>query len=274
MRSAQVAILLVGLGLAGYGVYTAQSYITESQNALAMAAAQRQSAPARMETAPVIVAARPLRYGEPITAEDVRSVDWPAHALPPGGFQQLDALIPDPNRPRVALRAMEPNEPILAVKVSDPGQPAGISARLSPGMRAFTVRVDGNSGISGTMRPGVMVDLYWTSSDVTRLLFSAVHVIALDENADQDRNFSGVPRSITIEAPPEVIATVAQAQSSGRLSFSVVGLDDGRDLGRIEVDRRSLMGVEAAPAVQAPERCTIRTRRGSDVVNMEIPCTN
>lgn len=274
MRSMQVAILLFGLGLAGFGVYTAQNYITESQNALAMAAAQRSSAGPQMETVPMLVAARSLRYGEPITANDVQSVDWPAHATPPGGFQQIEALIPDPSRPRVALRAMEPNEPILAVKVSEPGQPAGISARLSPGMRAFTLRVDGNSGLSGTMRPGVMVDLYWTSSDVTRLLFSAVHVIALDENADQDRNFSGVPRSITIEAPPEVIATVAQAQSSGRLSFSVVGLDDVRELGRIEVDRRSLMGVEAPQPVEAVQRCTIRTRRGSDVVTMEIPCTN
>ena len=278
MRTAQVAILVLGLGLAGYGVYTAQSYITESQNALAMAAAQRQSAPPPIETIDVLVAAQPLRYGEQVTADAVRSVAWPASALPEGVYRSVDALVPDPERPRVALRAMEPNEPIMSVKVSNPGQQAGIAAMLSPGMRAFTIRVDARSGISGTMRPGVMVDLYWSGrgdgGDVTRLLFSAIRVIALDENADQDRNFSGVPRSLTIEAPPEVVATIAQAEASGRLSMSVVGLDDQRDLGRIEVDRRSVLGVEAPQAVEAQQRCTIRTRRGSEVVTMEIPCTN
>ena len=267
MRTAQIAILVLGLGLAGYGVYTAQSYITESQNALAMAAAQRQGAAPAIETVEVLVAARPLRYGEHINADSVRSVSWPASALPAGVYQTVEALIPEPARPRVALRAMEPNEPIMEVKVSEPGQQAGIAAMLSPGMRAFTIRVDARSGISGTMRPGVMVDLYWTgrgdTGDVTRLLFSAVRVIALDENADQDRNFSGVPRSLTIEAPPEVVATIAQAEASGRLSISVVGMDDQRDLGRIEVDRRSVLGVEAPQAVEARERCTIRTRRGS-----------
>ncbi len=277
MRSAQIGILVLGLGLAGYGVYTAQSYISETQNAIAAAQLQQRSAPQAMQTVEMLVAARPIRYGEPIVAADVRAVAWPASAIPPGGFQDMELLMPDPRRPRVALRAMEPNEPILEVKVSQPGQPAGIAAQLSPGLRAYTIRVDSGSGISGTMRPGDMVDLYWTGrgqqGEVTRLLFSALRIIALDENADQDRSFSGVPRSITIEAPPEVIATIAQGQSTGRLSLSVVGLDDERELGGIEVDSSRLLGVTAR--VDAPaERCTIRTRRGADVVTMEIPCTN
>jgi len=278
MRTAQISILVLGLGLAGYGVYTAQSYIAESQHAIAMAQAQRAQSGPTIQTTDILVAARPLRYGEPIHEADVRLVAWPNHAMPPGGFASLEALIPDPRRPRVALRAMEPNEPVLEVKVSAPGQPAGIAAQLAPGMRAFTIRVDAGSGISGNLRPGNTVDLYWTGrgtqGEVTRLLFSAVRIIALDENADQDRNFQGVPRSITIEAAPEVVATVAQAQSSGRLSLSVVGLDDARDLGGIEIDARSLLGVGPTEIAAPEQRCTIRTRRGAEVVTIEIPCTN
>lgn len=281
MRGIQVGVLVLGLGLAGYGVYMAQVYITESNAALAAARAaaeaQSQAGPAGIATVKLAVAARPLRYGEPIGTADLRLVDWPANAIPPGAFQSFDEIVPDPRRPRVALRAMEPHEPVLASKISQPGQPAGIAAMLAPGMRAFTIRVDSGSGISGTLRPSDMVDIYWTGrgaqGEVTRLLSSSVRIIALDENADQDRSFNGVPRSITIEAEPEMVATMAQAQSTGRLSLSVVGLDDERQLAGIEVDSRQLLGVQ--PRNEAPvERCTIRTRRGAEVVTIEIPCTN
>jgi pilus assembly protein CpaB len=277
MRGAQVGILVLGLGLAGYGVFTAQSYIAETNEAIARAQAQQTASGSAIELVQLAVASRPLRYGEPILDSDVVLVDWPAHFVPSGVFHSLDELVSDPRRPRVALRAMEANEPILAIKVSQPGQPAGIAAQLTPGMRAFTIRIDAGSGISGTLRPSDMVDLYWTGrgtqGEVTRLLSSALRIIALDENADQDRSSTGVPRSVTIEAAPETVATIAQGQSTGRLSLSVVGLDDDRVLEAIEIDSSRLLGVQTQAEV-VEERCTIRTRRGAEVVTIEIPCTN
>lgn len=279
MRAVQIGVLGVGLALAGFGVYMAQSYISVTQNALAAARAQSgATAPVQtIETATVLVAARALRYGEPIMSSDVRAVAWPLEAVPGGVFQRVEDLIPDASRPRVALRAMEPNEAIMAVKVSEPGEPAGIAAILTPGMRAFTIRVDQNSGISGTLRPTDTVDIYWTGrgqeGEVTRLLSSGVKIIALDENTDQDRTYNGVPHSITVEAAPEIVASLAQGQSSGRLSLSLVGLDDETAVSQIQVDRRSMMGIEA-PVQTVTQRCTVRTRRGSEVVLIEIPCTN
>lgn len=276
MRGVQIGILGIGLALAGFGVFMAKDYVNQTQAALAAAQSAGANRPA-LNTVQVLVATRPLRYGEPIGPADVRAAAWPADAVPPGAFLELSQLIPDPTRPRVALRAMEPNEPLLAIKVSAPGQRAGIAATLTPGMRAFTIRVDQNSGISGTLRPSDTVDIYWTgrgtNGEVTRLLSSGVQIIALDENADQDRNFQGVPRSLTIQAPPETIATLAQGQSTGRLSLSLVGLDDTTALSQIQVDSRSLLGIET-PVEQIVERCTVRTRRGADVVLIEIPCTN
>jgi len=280
MRAIQVAVLAVGVGLAGAGVFMAQGYIQQTEAALQAVRTQNAQAPtqvAGIETIAVIVAARPLRYGEPIQGSDVRLVDWPAHAMPPGAFLDLETLVPDPQRPRVVLRAMEPNEPLLGVKVSQPGQSAGIAASLTPGMRAFTLRVDASSGISGTLRPSDTVDIYWTgraaTGEVTRLLSASVRIIALDEIADQDRSFNGVPRSVTIEAAPETVAILAQGQSTGRLSLSVVGLDDEQISSALQVDASRLLGVEVRQEV-AVERCTVRTRRGAEVVMIEIPCAN
>lgn len=277
MRGVQIGILGIGLALAGFGVYLAKGYIDQTDAVIAAAQNARQSAAPAIQTVEVLVASRALRYGEPIRADDVRAVTWPADAVPPGAFTEISALIPDTERPRVALRAMEPSEPLLAVKVSAPGQSAGIAAMLTPGNRAFTIRVDASSGISGTLRPSDTVDIYWTgrgaSGEVTRLLADGVQIIALDENADQDRAFNGVPRSVTIQAEPEIIATMAQGQSTGRLSLSLVGLDDTTAIGQFQVDSRNLLGIEER-VEQATERCTVRTRRGAEVLMIEIPCTN
>ncbi len=277
MRVTQLAVLGIGVALAGFGVYMAQSYVAQTQAAIAAAQAQRDNQPA-IETREVLVAARALRFGEPITEDVVRAVPWPADALPPDVFQDMAALLPVAGRPRVALRAIEPMEPLMRVKVSEPGQSAGIAATLSPGMRAFTIRIDSSSGISGSLRPSNLVDIYWTGrgrdGEVTRLIGSNVRIIALDENADQDRDFTGVPRSVTIEGTPEKVATLAQGQSTGRLSLSLVGLDDASDLSTFEVDRRSLLGFAPEAAPTQEERCSIRTRRGNEVVLIEIPCTN
>ncbi|MEZ5751472.1 MAG: Flp pilus assembly protein CpaB [Paracoccaceae bacterium] len=277
MRALQLGILAVGLGLAGVGVHMANNYITDTQARMAAVEALNASME-NIETVPVLVAARPLRYGEPVQPGDVREVAWPANALPEGVYHILEDLVPDISRPRVALRAMEINEPILAVKVSDPGQPAGIAAMLTPGQRAFTIRVDQNSGISGTLRVSDTVDIYWTGVspeqvEVTRLLATGVRIIALDEDPDQDRTFNGVPRSVTVESSPEMVATLAQGQSTGRLTMSIVGLDDTTALNTIQVDRSSLLGIQEQVVV-APEQCHVRTRRGNEVVLIEIPCTN
>ncbi len=278
MRGIQIAVLIVGVGLAGFGAFMAQNYVSQTERAIAEARQQQSIAPT-IETVTVVVASRPLRYGEPIRAEDVREVIWPASAVPAGAFREIVALVPDAGRPRIALRAIEPSEPVLAVKVSEPGQQAGIAAQLSAGQRAFTIRVDANSGISGTLRPSDMVDIYWSGraqdqGEVTRLLASALRIIAIDENADPDQSVSGTPRTVTIEASPEMVATMAQGQSTGRLSLSVVGLDDPTRLNAFQIDSRTLLGVSASRPEPVAQSCSIRTRRGSEVVMIEIPCTN
>jgi pilus assembly protein CpaB len=73
----------------------------------------------------------------------VRQVPFPTDALPEGAFATLDAVFPKGEAVlRKAMRAIEKDEALLAVKVTEPGQDAGVSSRLSKGMRAFAIRVD------------------------------------------------------------------------------------------------------------------------------------
>jgi pilus assembly protein CpaB len=287
MRALFLAVLLLGLALAGFSVYLARGYVGAYQTALAQERAARTET---VELVDVYVAARRLNYGEHVAADDIRRVRWPADALPEGAFSAEEDLVPAAGgAARTVLRVIEKDEPLLAAKLTEPGEDAGVSARLPRGMRAFAIRVDVASGVSGFLRPGDRVDVYWSGriggdaleSEVTKLIESGVGLLAVDQSADGDRGGPLVARTVTVAATPLQVAGLAQAQSTGRLSLALVGAaDDGADDGdvaAIAVDQRTLLGLaeeRQVAADPAPRTCTIRTRRGADVVEMPIPCTN
>ena len=284
MRMVFGLVLLVGIGLAGFAVYMAQGYISQYQTALAQERAAREK---QVKLTDVYVAARPLKYGEQLTLEDAKLIKWPEEFLPEGAFTTEDALLPGENAEfRTVLRAMEANEPLLAVKLTEPGQDAGITSRLVRGMRAFAINVDVSSGVSGFLRPGDRVDVYWTGSTgqarearkVTKLIEANVRLIAVDQTADEDRYSPVIARTVTVEASPQQVAALAQAQSTGKLSLSLVGAQDDTTAGSVEINQRQLLGIPEEEQVVEKKAekqvCTIRTRKGSDVIEIPIPCTN
>ncbi|WP_226781811.1 Flp pilus assembly protein CpaB [Oceaniglobus trochenteri] len=283
MRLVFGMVLILGLGLAGFAVYLARGYITEYQAAVELERANRVTA---VPTQQVFVMNRPARYGERLATEDVRAVQWPVDAIPEGAFTDAAVLFPDDNaKPRSILRTMEKDEALLAVKVTDPGEDAGVSSRLSPGMRAFAISVDVSSGVSGFLRPGDRVDVFWSGSvpaarggrqEVTKLIETGVRLVAIDQSADEDRSSPTVARTVTVEATSRQVASLAQAQSTGRLSLALVGTADTIISEDVEIDQRELLGLIDEKIVEVEEEkvCTIRTRKGGDVVEIPIACTN
>lgn len=290
MRMVFALVLLLGLGLAGFAVYMAQNYMAQIQAERDMLVATQAEAPALID---VVVAARPLKYGDRISREDLRTIRWPADSLPAGVFHMITAPQDAPaetpavfaaneTRLRAALRSFEPFEPVLASKVTAPGADAGITSNLSPGMRALAIRVDVTTGVSGFLRPGDRVDVYWTGNaggqEVTKLIQAAVRLIAIDQSADADRTAETlIARTVTVEANPQQVAALAQAQSTGRLTLALVGAGDTVLSEAVEIDQRELLGIkEEEKVVQAEEApvCTVRTNRGGEIVEVPIPCTN
>ena len=277
-------VLVLGVALAGFAAYMAKNYIQDYQAQLEHERSQR--AP-NIETVEVYVADRPLQYGQELLLKDVRKVAFPKKSLPEGVFTTEDELFPEgEDEPRTVLRAMEPKEPILAVKVTGPGQDAGITSQLERGMRAFAIKVDVSSGVSGFLRPGDRVDVYWTgkvtkpgskgAKEVTKLIETGVKLIAVDQVADGDTTGAIIARTVTVTARPQQVAALAQAQSTGRLSLSLVGADDDTVSEAIEVDQRKLLGIAEVVVEEKPveQICTVRTRRGGEVISTPIPCTN
>lgn len=286
MRMIFGLVLILGIGLAGFAVYMARGYVNEYQAELALERAARAKV---VNTKEVYVVNRPVRYGERLSETDVRLVAWPENAIPEGAFVKgaADALFPEgETRPRAILRAMEKDEALMAIKVTKPGEEAGVASRLSKGMRAFAIQVDVQTGVSGFLRPGDRVDIYWTGqsgqrdgslrNDVTKLILTGMGLIAIDQSADEDSTKPSIARTVTIEATPQQVAALAQAQATGRLILSLVGAADNTVAEAIDVDQRSLLGLQEHEVIVVEEQkvCTIKTRRGADIIETPIACTN
>lgn len=280
MRMVFALVLVLGVGLAGFAVYMAQSYIGQTQAELE---AERAARALAVPTVRVWVVARDVTYGEQVTTADFGSIPWPQDAVPAGAFTDRAVLFPPDAAPfRTILRPMEKYEPVLASKITEPGEDAGIGARLARGMRAFAIKVDVASGVSGFLRPGDRVDVYWTGTadglgSVTKLIESGVRLVAVDQISSTERSDPAlIARTVTVEVTPQQVAALAQAQATGRLALSLVGAQDDSVAEAVEVDMRRLLGIEEERVVEAPVEkvCTIRTRRGSDMVEIPIPCTN
>ena len=275
MRLVFGLVLILGLSIAGFAVKIAMDRFEQYQTALA-----RQQA-AIIPTTPVFVVNRQMRYGEQITPRDVQAVRWPAEFVPFGTFSAIEDIFPEGEEElRTVLRTMEQHEPLLLTKISAPGEDAGVASRLDTGMRAFSMRVDAVAGVSGFLRPGDRVDVYWTGSgrngdSITRLIRSNVQIIAIDQIADSDRNNPTIARTITITAPPQEIAALTQAQASGSLTLALVGIDDDTEAETVEFSRDALLGErEEMAAAPRAEVCTVRNRRGADVIVTQVPCTD
>jgi pilus assembly protein CpaB len=288
MRGVFGLVLVAGLGLAGTAVYMVQNQFAAQQ---ALLAETKAAAEAAVPMVYVIAVNRAIGYGERITPEDVAFIQYAEPHLPEGVFLTQDEFFPEgPEVLRTVLRPMEANEPVLAVKVTEPGGDTGLTQRLAEGMRAFTINVDATSGVSGFLRPGDRVDVYWSGTVseggwepryVTQLIDSNLKIVAIDQSAEAVDVAASVARTVTVEVSPQQVALLAQAQSTGSLSLSLVGQGDETIATAIEVDQKILLGLEDAPepvveevveAPPPPKVCTLETRRGTEVIVTEYAC--
>ncbi len=277
MRMIFGLVLAVGLALAGAAVYMAKGYINKTESALQQELQIKAKTGGLVE---VYVVTSAKNYGDALTIKDVEKIYWPKNALPEGIYTDEAMLFPEEGKqPRYVLRQMEKFEPVMAVKVTEPGQQAGLNGEIEKGMRAFAIKVEA----ADFLQPGDRVDIYWTGGvagvegELTRLIETTMKIIAVDRNDKKSASDGAImSRTMTVAATPEQVARLAQAQATGRLVMSLVGMGDEARSGFVEVDSKGLLGITAEQVAKVEEDkvCTIRTRKGAEVVEIPIPCTN
>tara|TARA_R110002096_G_scaffold22170_9_gene71569 strand:+ start:5656 stop:6492 length:837 start_codon:yes stop_codon:yes gene_type:complete len=275
MRLVFLLVLLVGIMLAGFAGYTAMQRFNEYNNEIARL---EKLAAKNVATGNVVLAAKELKFGHALVPSDIKLVRFPTDAIPKNAFRSIEEVFgkkEDEKAPRAVLRVMEPLEILSKSKVSEFGEDAGIASRLGKGMRAFTLKVDVATGVSGFLRPGNTVDVFWTGrvgkQTITRLILDGIDLIAIDQISDEDRNRPYVARTVTVAVTPQVVAALAQAQATGKLQLSLRGTDDTEQSGLINFTQNDLLGREV---VEKEKRkvCTVKSRKGAEVTTIQIPC--
>ena len=239
MKTRAYVMLGLALLLAGASVFLARNWVRSQVQPVA-AIEDKQ----KLETTTVVVASTRLNYGNRVRREHLRVVDWPTAAVPEGSFKSVDDILGkdevDPktgkNKPietRTALRTIEVNEPILKNKITGFGGRASLSTLIAPGMRATTIRVNDVTGVAGFVLPGDRVDILLTRNPdgggrrgggnnlQTDLFLQNMKVLAIAQDANEDRSKPAVVKAVTLEVTPIQAQKLTLAQKLGSLSLAL-----------------------------------------------------
>ncbi|MCL5671378.1 MAG: Flp pilus assembly protein CpaB [Acidobacteria bacterium] len=171
----------------------------------------------------IVVAARPLELGTPLTPQDLALVAWPQGEPMAGSFSRIQDCVG-----RALITPVAKNEPILEQKLAPKEAGAGLPAAIPEGMRAVSVRVDDVVGVSGFAMPGTMVDVMVTGQpsgggdSVTRTIIEDVRVLAAGQAVEQDKQ--GKPRTVsvvTLLLTPEQSDKLTMASTEGRIHLAL-----------------------------------------------------
>jgi pilus assembly protein CpaB len=187
-----------------------------------------QNAPARtvsMPTQPVLVAATDLSIGAELTADDIRSIEWPANAVPQGALSDPKDVVG-----RGLVMPLIQNEPILPMKLAPQEAGAGLPPAIPPGLRAVSVRVNEVIGVAGYVTPGTRVDVLATvnpgqnQQDITsKVILTDVQVLAagtkLEQRGDNDKPTP--VNVVTLLVNPDESERLTLASSEGKIQLAL-----------------------------------------------------
>ena len=179
---------------------------------------------------PVVIAANDLAFGDELTAEALRVVNYPKDAIPLGAYSAIDEVLSDYTARTVVLSQMRLNEPVMDYKISGPGGKGSLSSRISEGYRAAAIRVDDVTGVAGFVVPGDLVDVIYsyekgTRGDeieiISRVLLQNIKVLGIDQNQNDQSSSAEIANTVTVEVTNEDAQRLHLALESGRLSLTL-----------------------------------------------------
>lgn len=254
-------------------VFVAQSWLNNAADARLKSLEAQQKSPTPTQT--IVVASKPLRFGNELTAAVLQEIPWSQDALPAGAFRKISEVLEGGKRE--VLSAIEVNEPILAVKITGTGQRATLSAVLHDGMKAVTIRVSDVEGVAGFVLPGDRVDIALTRLDgkggaTTDVVLQNATVLAIDQVADERAAQPAVAKSVTLEVDTVGAQKLDLSASLGTLSLLLRKAGDtaAPKSGRVSLNDL-FSDVAASLGMGAHSTAVITVKRGTQKEDYSVP---
>ncbi|KSV72866.1 Flp pilus assembly protein CpaB [Sinorhizobium sp. Sb3] len=225
MRFSAIISLAIALVLAVAAVFATRTYLADERARLA---ANGGSKPSEKT---LVVAAKPMRFGDRVRPENLKTIPWPSEERPEGSFQAIEAVLGDKEEPRYAMEAIDPGEPVLSSKITGAGERATLSAALDEGMKAVSIRVNDVLGVAGFVRPSDRVDVLLTrlirnpksgnEQTSVDVLLQGVKVLAVDQTADERKDEPSIVKTVTFEVTTDEAQRLTLGANIGTLSLAL-----------------------------------------------------
>lgn len=207
------------------------------------------------DTGQIAVAAVDVELGAKISPEMIKLVAWPSGSVPPGSFNQLEAL-----HGRVIKASLARGEPVIEGKLAPAGTKGGLSAVVADGKRAMTVRVNDVIGVAGFALPGNYVDIMVNTQNegarsgdkdkaISKIVLERILVLAVAQEANRDETKPKVVNAVTLEVSPEQAENLDLARSVGTLSLVLRNQIDPAPVATDGATKATLLKEEPAPVV-------------------------
>jgi pilus assembly protein CpaB len=236
---------------------------------------------AAVQTKPVVVAAADLSIGSELDRDDVKTIEWPADALPAGAIANPDEVVG-----RAIIVPIIQHEIILPAKLAPKEAGVGLPPAIPPGLRAMSVRVNEVIGVAGYVAPGTHVDVLVTVSptmqqqDMTaKVILTNVKVLTAGTKMETDGAGEKpvAVNVVTLLVNPEEAERLTLASTEGKIQLALRnpldlenpvtrGVKPGGLLGTPPPIRKVSSGKRPAPApvmvAAAPQTETVEIIRG------------
>ena len=261
-------VLVLAIGAGGVFAFATYNYV--------------QNMPAKevsIPTKPVMVAASDLDIGSEITADNVRTINWPANSVPQFAFSDAKDVIG-----RGIVMPMIQNEPFLPMKLAAKDGGTGLTPAIPPGLRAVSVKVNEVIGVAGYVLPGTHVDVVATVSPTqnqadmtTKVILTNVEVLAagtkIERTTDKDKP---IPVTVvTMLVDPEQAERLTLASTEGKIQLALRNPLDRNTPATRGVKPAALLGAPASTPravarVGTPNTVVAAAPRGPEPVTVEI----
>jgi pilus assembly protein CpaB len=196
--------------------------------AVALAARWLLNAPAA-STGRIVVAGADIDIGQRLAPQMFKLADWPADSVPKGAFTDPAKL-----SGRVLRGSVLAGEPLSESKLAPAGTLGGLSALITEGKRAITVRVNDVIGVAGFALPGNYVDIIVSTEtlpdpnaaqarerNISKIVLERILVLAVAQEVNRDEIRPKVVNAVTLEVTPEQAEKLDLARSVGTLSLAL-----------------------------------------------------
>jgi len=229
----------------------------------------------------IVVAAVDVSLGQRLSPDMLRLAEGPAESLPQGALQDPLKL-----SGRVLKNSVLRGEPLSEAKLAPAGTLGGLSALITEGRRAITVRVNDVIGVAGFALPGNYVDIivstqqdagdraYPHSRNISKIVLERILVLAVAQEVGRDETKPRVVNAVTLEVTPAQAENLDLARSVGSLSLVLRNQVDPQPGVTDGATKLTLLGEAPAPLpapVAAPAAIPAAPRRVAAVAVAPAP---